>query len=299
MSLISWLLLATLSALWGGAFLFAKVAVSEIPPFVLVFLRVAIAASLLHVVLRLSAHRLPTDIRSLGAYAVMGILNNVLPFSLIFWGQTGIAAGLASILNATTPMFTFVVAALVLRQEEVAGNRIAGVLLGFAGVAAMLSASLAGLATDPLWAQAACLGAALSYAFAGAFGRRFRGTPPLVTATGQLTASTLIMAPVALMTAGDWSPLNVSLLVWGNVLALGVFATALAYLLFFRLLARAGATNTSLVTLLIPVSALLFGHLLLGERLYPVQFAGLAVLLLGLALLDGRIVTVFRRKRAG
>lgn len=296
MSLINWLLLAALSALWGGAFLFAKVAVSEIPPFVLVFLRVALAAALLHVVLRLSGHRLPLDRKSLAAFLVMGLLNNVIPFSLIFWGQTGIAAGLASILNATTPMFTFLVAAIILRQEPVVANRTAGVLLGFAGVAAMLSSGLAGLTSDPLWAQAACLGAALSYAFAGAFGRRFRETPPLVTATGQLTASTLIMAPVALMTAGDWSPGNVSLLVWANVAALGVFATALAYLLFFRLLARAGATNTSLVTLLIPVCALLFGHLLLGERLYPIQFAGLVVLLAGLALLDGRILAPFRRK---
>ncbi|NBN65230.1 EamA family transporter [Microvirga tunisiensis] len=290
MNLISWLLLAALSALWGGAFLFAKVAVSEIPPFVLVFLRVAIAVALLQGVLYLSRQRLPSDRSSLGAFLLLGLLNNVVPFSLIFWGQTGIAAGLASILNATTPMFTFLVAAVLFRQEEVSLSRIAGVLLGFAGVAAMLSASLAGLTSDPLWAQAACLGAAVSYAFAGAFGRRFRGTPPLVTATGQLTASTLIMAPVALLTAGSWSPVDVSLLVWGNVLALGVFATALAYLLFFRLLARAGATNTSLVTLLIPVCALLFGHLLLGERLYPVQFAGLAVLLAGLVLLDGRAV---------
>ena len=296
MSLINWLLLAALSALWGGAFLFAKVAVSEIPPFVLVFLRVALAAALLHGVLRLSGGRLPMDRKSLAAFLLMGLLNNVIPFSLIFWGQTEIAAGLASILNATTPMFTFLVAAVILRQEPVAGNRIAGALLGFAGVAAMLSAGLAGLATDPLSAQAACLGAALSYAFAGAFGRRFRETPPLVTATGQLTASTLIMAPIALMTAGDWSPGRVSLLVWSNVAALGIFATALAYLLFFRLLARAGATSTSLVTLLIPVCALLFGHLLLGERLYPIQFAGLVVLLTRLALLDGRVLGLFRRK---
>ncbi len=295
MSLAAWLLLFFLSALWGGSFLFAKVAVAEIPPLMLVFLRVLIAAAVLHVVLRFTPHRFPRDPKMLASFLVMGLLNNAIPFSLIFWGQTGIAAGLASILNATTPIFTFLIAAVVLHQEPVTANRIAGVLLGLSGVVLMLSSSLAGLSSDPLWAQAACLGAALSYGCAGAFGRRFKGTPPLVTATGQITGSTLLMLPLALFSAGSWSPADVSLLVWGNVLALAVLATALGYMIFFRLLGEAGATNTSTVTLLVPVCALGFGYLLLGERLYPVQFAGLGILLGGLVLLDGRALKLLRR----
>ncbi|ADZ69362.1 DMT family transporter [Polymorphum gilvum] len=298
MTLVNWLLLGLLGAIWGGAFLFAKVAVAEIPPFVLVFLRVAPAAAVLHLALVLTGRRFPREAKLLGAFCVMGLLNNTIPFSLIVWGQTEIAAGLASILNATTPIFTFLVAAVLLHQETVAAHRVAGVLVGFCGVVVMLSASIAGLADDPLWAQAACLGAALSYALAAAFARRFRDLPPLVTATGQLTASSVIILPVAAVTAGAWSPLATSGVVWLNVLALGIVATAGAYLIYFHLLARAGATNASLVTLLIPASAILSGHLLLGERLSLAQVAGLGLLFAGLLLLDGRILALARRGAA-
>ncbi len=169
-------------------------------------------------------------------------------------------------------------------------HRIAGVLIGFAGVLVMVSPSVTGLGDDPLWAQLVCLGGAFSYALAATFARRFRNIPPLISATGQLSGSTLIMLPVALLTAGNWSPFQTSAIVWLNVLALGIGATALAYLIYFRLLADAGATNASLVTFIVPASAILFGFLLLGERLNAYQFAGLGLLLTGLLVLDGRIL---------
>ena len=295
MSLRNWILLVVLGAIWGASFLFAKVAVAEIPPFVLVFFRVFIACCVLLAVLwtqgllgRLERHlALP--------FLIMGLLNNAVPFSLLFLGQTVIGAGLASILNATTPIFTVAVASLLVRQETLSAHRIAGVLLGVVGVAVMLSSSLSGLATDPVWAQLCCLGAAVSYACAATFARRFRSVPAQVAATGQLLGSSLIMLPVALVTATSWSPLDTSLTAWGNVIALGILATALAYLIYFRLLSDAGATNASLVTLLVPASALFFGWLILGEELSPLQLAGFAILLAGLVVLDGRL---FKRKQA-
>lgn len=290
MPLRNWIMLAVLGAIWGGSFLFAKVAVAEIPPLVLVFLRVSIACAVLLAVLWYQGLLGQLDKRLAVPFLIMGFLNNAVPFSLLFLGQTAIGAGLASILNATTPVFTVIVASLLVRQETLRAHRVGGVILGVAGVAVMLSSSLSGLATDPVWAQLCCLGAAISYACAATFARRFRDVPAQVAATGQLMGSSLIMLPVALYAGANWSPLAPSLTVWANVIALGILATALAYLIYFRLLSEAGATNASLVTLIVPASALFFGWLILGENLSPLQLGGFAILLVGLVVLDGRIL---------
>lgn len=290
MSLRNWIMLVVLGAIWGGSFLFAKVAVAEIPPLVLVFFRVSVACVVLLAVLWWQGLLNRLEPRLALPFLAMGFLNNAVPFSLLFVGQTAIGAGLASILNATTPVFTVIVASLLVRQETLSLHRLAGVVLGVAGVAVMLSSSLSGLASDPVWAQLCCLGAAVSYACAATFARRFREVPAPVAATGQLIGSSLLMLPVALLTAGNWSPAEPGLTTWLNVLALGVLATALAYLIYFRLLSETGATNASLVTLLVPASALLFGWLILGENLGPVQFGGFAILLSGLVVLDGRLL---------
>jgi len=260
-----------------------------------VFLRVVIACLTLLLVLWHQGLLGRLERRLAGAFLIMGLLNNAVPFSLLFLGQTVIGAGLASILNATTPIFTVIVASLLVRQESLSVHKVAGVLLGVAGVAVMLSSSLSGLATDPVWAQLCCLGAAVSYACAATFAKRFQSVPAQVAATGQLLGSSLIMLPVALFTTSGWSPAETSLTAWANVLALGILATALAYLIYFRLLGDAGATNASLVTLLVPASALFFGWLILGENLSALQLAGFGILLAGLVVLDGRILT---RKRA-
>lgn len=286
----NWALLCLLSLIWAGAFLFAKVAVSEIPPLTLAFLRVALAAAVLHIALYMTGHRFNWSLGAMTPFLIMGLLNNAIPFSLLFWGQTQIAAGLAAILNATTPIFAFLIAGVWQKQEAIAMHRFLGVFAGFSGVALILSSGFSGLERSPVWAQIACLGAALSYGLAAAYAKRFKGTPPIVSATGQLTGSSILLLVPAIVFAGSWSPITTSAVAWANVIALGVIATAAAYLIYFRLLAQAGATNAALVTLLIPANTVLFGYLLLGEKLVAVQIAGFTCLLLGLLLLDGRVL---------
>lgn len=300
MSLLDWSLLLTLSILWGGSFFFVGVAVKALPPFTIVLLRVAIAAAALHLVLRATRTAMPWDGSTWLAFFGMGLLNNAIPFSLIVWGQTHIASGLASILNATTPLFTVLVAHVLTPDERLSKGRIVGVLLGLAGVVALIGPqALTGLGQDVL-AQLAVLGAALSYAFASIFGRRFKrmGVPPLATATGQVTASSALLFPVALFVDRPWTLTWPDLPVWSAILGLALLATALAYILFFRILASAGAVNLMLVTFLIPVSAILLGSAFLGERLAPMDFAGMALIGLGLAAIDGRLATLLPHLRA-
>jgi len=287
-----WAMLIALSALWGGSFFFNGVAVHGLPPLTIVVLRTGLGAVALWLFCRATGVRMPADRHIWLAFFVMGLLNNVVPFSLIVWGQTHIASGLAAILNATTPVFTVLVAHVMTADEKLTWNRLAGVVLGLAGVVVMIGpAALAGLGVAIL-AQIAVLGGALSYAFAGIFGRRFRamGISPAVTALGQVTASTLMLAPIALFVDHPWTLVPPGLSVWAAVLGLALLSTALAYILYFRILASAGATNVLLVTLLVPVSAIILGALVLGERLDPRHFAGMALIAIGLAAIDGRLL---------
>ncbi len=291
-----WLLLVTLSVLWGGSFFFAKVAIAELPPFTVVLARVGLAALALLLIVVASGQRLPRSARLWGAFLVMGALNNLIPFSLIVWGQTQIASGLASILNATTPLFTVVLAHVLTRDERLTPGRFAGVLAGLAGVAVMIGPeTLAGLG-GPLPAELAVLGAALSYALAGIFGRRFRGTPPLVTALGQVSASTLLILPLALLADRPWTLPPPGPATLCALAGIALLSTALAYVIYFRILAAAGATNLLLVTFLIPVSALILGTTVLGEHLTGGQLAGMALIGLGLAAIDGRPLVWLRRR---
>jgi drug/metabolite transporter (DMT)-like permease len=285
MSAVDWVTLVTLSVLWGGSFFFAKIAVGELPPLTVALGRVAIAAALLIVLARATGVALP-DRR--GPFIVMGLLNNALPFSLIFWGQTHIASGLAAILNATTPLFTVLVAHFATADEKLNVARLAGVAAGFAGVVAMLGPDLLRDLGAAVAAQLACLGAAISYAFAGIYGRRFRGEPALRVAAGQLIASSAMLAPLVIVLDRPWQLAPPGANAWGALVALATLSTALGYLLYFRILARAGATNVLLVTFLIPVSAILLGTLLLGEALAMRHLVGMAAIAVGLAAIDGR-----------
>lgn len=292
MGSLEWAMLLALSVLWGGSFFFTALTVRELPPLTVVLLRVGLAALLLHAVNRLMGVAMPRDGRVWAAFLAMGFLNNVVPFCLIVWGQTHIASGLAAILNATTPLATVVVAHLLTPDEKMTGNRLAGVLVGLLGVVVMLGPSmLDGLGTN-LLAQLACLAAAISYACAGVYGRRFQrmGVPPMTTATGQVTASTLLLLPVVLVVDQPWTLAAPSPTSWGAVLGIAALSTALAYVLYFRILATAGATNLLLVTFLIPVSAILLGVLVLGERLAALQLIGMALIAAGLAAIDGRLL---------
>ena len=285
MTAAEWALLVGLSVLWGGSFLFVGVAVAELPPLTIVVARVALAAAALLLALRFMGVALPRERRVWVAFLGMGVLNNAIPFTLIAWGQGHIASGVASILNATTPLFTVVVAHWLTADERMTARKLAGVAIGFGGVAVMIGgAALRTLGVDVL-AQLAVLAAAISYAFAGVYGRRFKamGVAPAATAAGMLTVSTLLLLPAMLIVDRPWTLPAPSAATVAALLGLALISTALAYILYFRLLASAGATNLLLVTFLIPVSAILFGATLLGERLAPRHFLGMALIGCGLA----------------
>lgn len=290
MALRVWLWLLSLSILWGGSFFFAKVAVGELGPFTVVFARVSLAALALALIVP------PRRDAPWPTYFAMGFLNNALPFSLIFWGQTEIGSGLASILNATTPLFTLVVAHFLTPDERIDRTKIVALLTGLSGVVVLIGPAALLVGGSTLWAQAACLAAALSYALAGIYGRRFRrmGIAPTEAAAGQLTASTVLILPIMLVIDRPWTLPPPSLTVWLALGALALLSTALAYVLYFRILAAAGATVLLLVTFLIPVPAILLGAIVLGEQLEPRRYAGMALVGLGLAVIDGRIAGLLR-----
>ncbi|WP_027133540.1 DMT family transporter [Geminicoccus roseus] len=286
-----WAMLLALAAAWGGSFFFNGIAVRELPSFTLVWLRVAIAAAALLSMAWLLRIRLPTAGGTWAALGLMGLLNNALPFALIVWGQHHIASGLASILNATTPVFTILAAHCLTQDEKLNIFKLAGVVAGLVGATVLIGFDVLQEVGAEVLAQLACLAAALSYALAGIFGRRFRhmGISPLATAAGQVTTSTLILLPVMLLVDQPWRLAMPEGATIGAVLAVGLLSTALAYVLYFRILAVAGATNLLLVTFLIPVVAILLGALFLGETLLPRHLLGMSLIGLGLACIDRRL----------
>jgi drug/metabolite transporter (DMT)-like permease len=288
MSGSDWLLLILLSIVWGGSFFFAKIAVAELPPLTIVLARVTIAATALHLLVLATGQRMPGDLGVWRDFLLMGLLNNAIPFSLIFWGQKEIASGLASILNATTPLFTVLVAQAFTVEEKATAAKLTGVGLGIVGVALMIGLDLMSGLGSHLTSELAVLAAALSYAFAGVFGRRFRGRPPLVVAAGQLSGSSILILPTALLIDRPWDLPMPSTGTWAALVGLALLSTALAYVIFFRILARAGATNLLLVTFLIPVSALLLGVAFLSESVTAHQLLGMLLIGLGLVVIDGR-----------
>ena len=292
------LLLILLSIVWGGSFFFVGVAVEALPPLTIVALRVSLAALALLVVVLLTGLHMPTNPKIWVAFIFMGILNNVIPFSLIVWGQTHIASGLASILNATTPMFTIVAAHFLTKDEKMINRKIIGVIIGFAGVVLMLGHEAVGGLGDSVFAQLAVLGAAISYAFAGIFGRRFAqsGIKPVVTATGQVASSSILLIPLALFYDKPFTLPMPGFEIWLAIFGLALISTAFAYILYFRILSTAGATNLLLVTLLIPVSAILLGTAVLGEQLELKHMLGMGVISIGLLVIDGRPVKLLRNK---
>ena len=296
MSARVWIWLLSLAVLWGGSFFFAKVALAELAPLTVVFCRVALAALALNLVMLSSGRPLFRTGAPLRAYAAMGLLNNLIPFGLIFWGQTQIASGLASILNATTPLFTLLVAHFITHDERIGGLKLGALVLGIGGVAILMGPDLIGSSRGTA-GQIACLGAALSYAFAGVYGRRFAkmGVAPVEAATGQVTLSAMLILPIMLIADRPWLlPTPPSPTTWAALAGLALLSTALAYVLYFRILAAAGATNLLLVTFLIPLTAILLGAFVLGERLAPRHFAGMTLIGLSLAAMDGRIVRFLR-----
>ena len=288
MSLTEWLLLVVLSVLWGGAFFFVGVIVKAVPPFTVVLWRSGLAALALLVYVVLCGGQMPATPRLWGAFLMLGILNSLLPHSLIVWGQQHIASGLAAILVSTTPLFSVVLTHFWSHEERITSNRVTGVLIGMCGVIVLIGPeALRGLGHHGL-GQLAILGAALSYACGGIYGRRFKALSPVVTSAGQLAGTMVLVFPLALVWEQPWT-LWPPLAVWGAMLGLALLSTAVASLIFFRLLAVAGVTNVMLVNFLVPVSAVLLGILALGERLNWTVFAGMALIFAGLLTMDGRL----------
>jgi drug/metabolite transporter (DMT)-like permease len=283
-----WALLGLLAVLWGGAFFFSKVALGELPPFTVVLIRFGVAALAMLLMVRLSGHHMPRSPAIWAGFVLLGLLNNFIPFSLIAWGQVHITSGLASILNATTPLFTALVAH-ALGQERLTAHRVAGVLLGLVGVAVLIGPGALQELGVHTWSELAIVGAAISYAFAGTYGRRFRALPAVIPVAGMLATSALMALPFALVLDRPWTA-RPSAPVWGALLGLALLSTALGFLLYFRLLSSAGATNVMLVTLLIPVTALLLGSIVLDEPVTLTALAGMALIGAGLLAIDGRLV---------
>lgn len=295
-----WAILAILAIIWGGAFLFIGVAVRHVPPLTYVALRLIIAAAAMWAFLKFKGHRLGLPREVWGSILLLALLNNALPFTLFGWSQTHIASGLAAILNATTPIWGVIVAHFLTRDERMSPRKVGGVLLGFGGVATMIGPTLlANIGTGAL-AQIACMTASLSYALAAVWARRFKrqGLSPMSVTTGQLTAGAAMMLPLALFIDQPWTRAFPPLTAWGAIIALALACTAFGYVLYFKLIDSAGATNALLVTLLVPPVAILLGSLFLGETLAPQDFIGLGLIALGLAAIDGRLLSVvFGRRR--
>ena len=288
---LAWGYLVALSVVWGGTFFFQEIAVRELPTFSIVACRVAIAALLLWAVMICAGTPLPRDPTIWAALFVLALVNNVIPFSLIVWGQREISSGLAAILNATVPLFTVLIAHFFTTDEKLTGPKIIGVIVGIVGVIVIIGEdALEGIGIAVL-AQLAVLGAALAYTLGGLYGRRVQamGLTPLSISTGQLLASTVVLVPVALLVDEPWTLPVPGMETIAAVVALASVSTAFAYILFFRILATAGATNLMLVTFLIPVSALALGNLILGEALETQHIVGLLCVGAGLAAIDGRI----------
>ena len=296
-----WWLLLTLALLWGGSFFFIDVAVRSVPPLTLVLLRLSMAALMLHIVIRVMGMALPYTWRHWRPCFPLSLIMCALPFCLISWGQIWISSGLASILNATTPLFTLVIAHFMTVDEKLTGPRVVAVSLGVVGIVVMIGTDALRNIGGHVPAQFAVLGAAMSYGFAGVIGRgvqRAGGLRPLAMATMVLTCGALLVFPAAMLIDQPWRLAMPGLAAWGSILALAVMSTALAYILYFRLLATAGAVNLTLVTFLVPVTSIALGTIFLDERLSANHFFGMALIAAGLLAIDGRPVS-WLRARAG
>lgn len=286
-----WGLLVGLSMLWGSAFFFTDVIVRELSTFMIVFLRVALAALVLILILPMMGLRMPRDDAAWRTFFLLGLLTNVAPFCLVAWGQLRVASSVASILNATAPFATLLLGHFWTGEERLSVRKVLGLVAGVMGIAVLLGEGWnAGVSTADGLAYFACLGAAICYALAAIIGRfRHVGDPPIVRAAGQLVAASILLLP-AVIVFDD--PLALRLPSWsglGAVVALAVLSTALAYVVYFQLLKATGATNLLLVTFLAPVSSIILGLMFLADDFGGREFGGFFLIAIGLLIIDGRV----------
>jgi drug/metabolite transporter (DMT)-like permease len=293
-----WLLLVFLSTLWGSTYFYIAVALPEVPPLTLAFLRVAIAALALVPLAAAFGHRMPATRGAWGTFIVQAVTNNVVPFTLMIYGQTQIAGSLAAVLNATTPLFTLVVFRLF-AGEALTRAKLAGVAFGIAGVAVLVGPAAVTFNAASVAGMLCILGASLSYAVSALWMRRMRDIPPLLSSAAQLACASVVLLPIAAVAERFWTMPMPALPAIAAVLAFALLSTALAYIVFFRVNATAGPGNVMLVTLLIPVTATALGVTILDETVTPNQVAGALVIGAGLALIDGRLLPWLGRRGTG
>jgi len=296
-----WLMILLMSALWGGGFMFIKFALTGFAPFSVVAGRVGVAAVALGLIVAVGRQRLPRQAKVWRAFFIMGALNNLIPWMMVAWAQTQIPSSMAAILNAPTPLLTAVMAHLLTHDEKLTRQRFTGVLAGMLGVALVVGPGVLSGMDSAVLAQITCLSATVSYAASAVYGRVFRSmeVTPVVAAFGQQLMVACVIVPLALAVDQPWSRPAPGAGALAAVLALGVIATALPYIIFYRVLAEAGATNLMLVNLLIPGWAVALGAMVLGERLPPTAFLGMAMVGVGLAVIDGRLFPAIWRRLTG
>jgi len=293
MSARNWGLLLLLALLWGSSFFFYKVLVAVLPPITVVLGRVGIAAVAMNLWLLAQGQVMPRSPLLWARFLLLGLLNTAIPFVLIAWGETRITSGMASILNATTPIFMVAVAHWGTDDEKLSLGKSAGIVLGIAGVIVLVGPE-AFRGAAYIWGALAVVGASCAYGFGGVYSRRFKDLSPLVAATGQITGGAIILLPLSLMVDRPWSLAMPGWHVWAALLAIALVNTALAYVVYFKMVATVGVTYISLVTFLIPIIALLLGAVFLSESVTAQALAGMAVIALGLAAIDGRLLRLFR-----
>ena len=289
MSARNWGLLLLLALLWGSSFFLYKVLVAVLPPITVVLGRVGLAAIAMNLWLLAQGQPMPLSARLWLRFMLLGFLNSSLPFVLIAWGETRISSGMASILNATTPIFMVAVAHWGTEDEKLSPGKAVGIALGILGVIVLVGPSAFG-GGGTLWGEVAVIVASCSYAFGGVYSRRFKDLSALQAATGQMTGATILLTPLSLLLDKPWTLAVPQLNIWAAWLAIALVNTALAYVVYYRMVARVGVTFISLVTFLIPVIALFLGAVFLDESVTLQALAGMAIIALGLGAADERLL---------
>jgi drug/metabolite transporter (DMT)-like permease len=296
MTLRDWLLIILIGAIWGCSFLFNAVLIREIGPIWVSALRVTVGALGCWAYFVATRRSLPREPVRYLQFLILGVLNYAIPFALFPLAEQDLPSGLVGVINALTPLMTVVVSHFWQGGEKATVNKSLGVLVGFVGAAILASPSLSGGSSNQLWAMGACLLATLCYAFTLNYARRLKGVDPTTIAACSLTAAAIVSTPFALGLEGI--PHITRIETWGALLGIGLLSSSFAFLLMYRMLPRVGATNFSINTFITPISAILLGVLVLHERFETVHMIGMAVIFVGLLLLDGRILKLGRHVAA-
>lgn len=275
-------LLVALATLWGGSYTFIRVGVETIPPVTLIAARTLIAGGILVAIIHARSLSLPTDAATWRRFLFQACLNSVIPFTLIAWAERTVDAGLATILNSTSPIFTFLLTAAVTRHEAVTARKLVGIVAGIAGISLIVGMqAFAGLG-QALWAQLAIVAATVCYAGAAIFGRGFKNLDPMMPAAGSMICGAVVLVPLSLIFDRPWTlaPSTASLTA---LIALSVFSTALAFVIYFRLLDTLGSVGTtSQAYLRVPIGVAI-GAVFLGESLSATAWAGFVCIIVGVA----------------